>query len=212
MQLKSIVSAVAASIVFLLLSVEAGAQRQTPGRPSLNAQVVMIPGAERMVAVGGGSVSWCSYQPTGHLALGAEVMYHPYYLTLPEMLDDDGFVVAPEEHLTLSAIDAGLGGGYFLRLLSTRNRAFIVSAGVSGFVGFRNCSALSRYEKPDGKTYKPNGLILYFVPELQMEVFPFSNISLFVSARPRLEALNLIIGGSYPWFRFTWGGGLKFYL
>lgn len=193
------------------------AQRQTPGRSGINGTFLLGPGFESPVAPIGGVLSWCNYQYSGHTALSVEVLTHPYYIDLDAVVSSTGMEVAPAERMTHRCYDLSVGAGYFFRLAATRSRSLIVSAGISGFVGLRHCNEIGTYAKgtsEDGKTeyHKPNGLILNFVPELQLEFFPFDSVSLFVTARPRAEALNVIIGGTYPWFTFNWGGGVKVYL
>lgn len=196
-----------AKIFLLVLCFCAGvlcrAQRQTPGRPSIDATFTFDPIGK---GVYGGSVMWSNYQYLGHTSLGLEAMSHPYYYTLPEVVLEDGTVVAEEERLTLRCVDVTAGGGYFIRIVGTRSRSVILSAGINGFIGVRHCSGLSEYTK------KKTGLLMYLVPELQLEVFPFSNVSLFVSVRPRMEVLNVVIAGAYPWFNLNFGAGLKVYL
>ena len=217
MVLKRVLAICIAAACFAL-SVDCFAQRQTPGRPSINASAVFGKGFDgKMVGINGGIISWSNYQYRTHLTYSLEFNTHPFEIYSPAVFADlngQEVLISPEVNDELRCFDLSAGGGYFLRLLGTRNRVFVISGGLSCFVGLRNCEALKEYEYEgkDGKykNYPGNGLIIYFVPEIQMEVFPFRNVSIFASARPHLEVLSTI--AKYPWFTFNWGVGLKFYL
>lgn len=202
----------------LFSSVVLNAQRQTPGRPSLEGQVLF---GERMdyrgVAVNGGTVTWNNYQYLSHTSFGVEFFMHPYDFVESEIYDSEGNIIAPEVTHTFRAYDITAGAGYFVRLLASRNRAFIFSVGISGYTGVRYCKDLSQFVKKansvrasDSEFYKPVGYVLNVIPEAQMELFPFSNVCLFVSARPRLQVVDGL-AGKYDWFHFAWGSGLKIY-
>lgn len=216
MRLFVLKSAVVAACVFSFL-VPSFAQRHTQGRPSIEGQVLF---GERMdnrfVAVNGGSVTWNNYQYIGHTSLGLEFYTHPqgFTVTVPAIKDDAGNILAPEDVSvnTHRAYDITAGGGYFFRVISTRNRFFIVSVGASLYVGVRHCKEIGGYvkEQNTGKHYSSTGFLLNAIPEVQMEFFPFSNISLYVSARPRICIVSTL-AGSYDWFHFTFGSGVKYY-
>lgn len=214
--LKNVIfRSVAVAVCLLAGAVCASAQRWTPGRPSLDAQVIFGEGMDyKGVGVNGGVITWNAYQYLGKFSFGLDYYTHPYDFTLAEQTskDKDGniVVVSPEESFTFRSHDVTAGGGYFLRVLSTRNRALMFSVGLSAYAGIRYCKEVSGYEKSAGKNYNAVAFLLNIIPEAQLEVFPFSNVSLFLSARPRLQVVNGL-AGKYDWFRFTWGFGAKYY-
>lgn len=214
--LKNVIfRSVAVAVCLLAGAVCASAQRWTPGRPSLDAQVIFGEGMDyKGVGVNGGVITWNAYRYLGKFSFGLDYYTHPYDFILAEQTakDKDGniVVVSPEESFTFRAHDVTAGGGYFLRVLSTRNRALMFSVGLSAYAGIRYCKEVSGFEKSAGKNYNAVGFLLNIIPEAQLEVFPFSNVSLFLSARPRLQVVNGL-AGKYDWFRFTWGFGVKYY-
>lgn len=222
--LKNVIfRSVAVAVCLLAGAVCASAQRWTPGRPSLDAQVVFGEGMDyKGVGVNGGVITWNTYQYIGKFSFGLDYYTHPYDFVRAERRSKNGDLISPEESFTFRAHDVTAGGGYFLRVLSTRNRALMFSVGLSAYAGIRYCKEISGFErgedKPNftlsedgsGKKYNAVGFLLNIIPEAQLEVFPFSNVSLFLSARPRLQVVNGLVG-KYDWFRFTWGFGAKYY-
>lgn len=214
--LKNVIFRSAAVVVCLLTgAVFASAQRWTQGRPSIDAQVLFGEGMNhRGIGVNGAVVSWNMYQYLGKVSAGLDYYTHPYDYVFAQqtVLDDDGniVVVSPEETVTYRAHDITAGGGYFFRVLSTRNRTVIFSLGASVYAGVRLCNEIGRISKGDGKNYSSVGFLLNVIPEAHFEVFPFSNVSLFLSARPRIQTVSTL-AGNYGWFRFCWGFGGKFY-
>ena len=213
----SISKALTAAALMLCLVPAAHAQRQTMGRPSIEGQVIFGEAMDyKKVAVNGGSVTWNNYQYLGHTSIGLEFYTHPYdFVTVEDPIyDKDGSIIFPGATFvdTYRSFDITVGGGYFIRVLSTRNRALIFSVGASAYLGVRYCKEISSYVKDEttGKHYGSVGFLINIIPEAQLEVFPFSNVSLFASARPRFQVWDTM-AGKYNWFRFTWGGGLKYY-
>ena len=205
-------SAFALAVFFVVGLFPAFGQRQTNGRPSIEGQVLFGEGMDyKTVAVNGGSVTWNNYQYLGHTSLGVEVFTHPYDFVLPAEYDGD-ILIIPELVETFRAYDLTVGGGYFIRALSTRSRTLILSVGASIYAGVRYCREVGTYVKDEssGKKYSSVGFLLNAIPEVQLEVFPFSNVSLYASARPRVCILSTL-SGQYGWFRFSWGGGVKYY-
>ena len=208
-----------AAIVFAACFVSANAQRQTPGRPSIEGQVLFGEGLDgKKVAVSGGTITWNNYQYLFHTSFGAEVFFHPYKFIEEAVYDRDGNEIAPAVEHVYRAFDITGGAGYFIRALASRNRAFILSIGANLYTGVMYCNEISQFTKPqkatgaDPEYYNPTGYLLHLVPEAQMEVFPFSNVSIYVSARPRITLVNGLVGHSdNGWFHFSWGSGLKFY-
>lgn len=199
------------AICLALSIVGARAQRWTPGRPSLDALLVFGEGKDFTgVGINGAVVTWNNYQYLGKTSLGVDFYSHPYVFVLPEVTDKEGKVVAPQEDLVFRGYDVTLGGGYFVRALATRSRSLMLSVGVSLYAGIRYGDDVSAYEKEQGKNYSAVGFLLNIIPEAQLEAFPASNVSLFLSARPRLQVVNTH-AGAYDWFRFTWGLGAKYY-
>ncbi len=205
-------SALALAVFFVAGLFPAFGQRQTNGRPSIEGQVLFGEGMDyKTVAVNGGSVTWNNYQYLGHTSLGVEVFMHPHDFVQPAVYDGD-ILIIPDLAETLRAYDFTVGGGYFIRALSTRSRSLILSFGVSVYAGVRYCKEVGTFVKDEasGKKYSPVGFLLNAVPEAQLEVFPFSNVSFYASARPRLRILSTL-AGEYGWFHFSWGGGIKYY-
>ena len=104
--------------------------------------------------------------------------------------------------------------GYMFRLLAPRNRVVVLSAGGSLLAGVRYAPQMKEYYKngKDGATYSAVGFYLGLVPEVQFEVFPFRNVSIYVAARPRLRLVSGLGGTDAGWFQMTAAAGLKFYL
>lgn len=194
--------------VLLLCSVGAMAQRQTMGRPSINAYVTLgWPGLDNFGLRGGG-FSWRNYDFYGCTSLGADFSLFPakYNLFTEAIYDKDGTLIAPEvnEDYTYTAFDITAAEGYYLRVVATRSRSFIVNIGATLHEGVRLV--------PDAKLIdqKMTGFIMAAEPELELEFFPFHNVSFFVSAKARMCFVNTLKAGD--WFRYGFGVGTKVYL
>lgn len=200
----------------LFFSLGLMAQRQTAGRPALELTLQLGKGMNGFFpSVSGASVSWNVHDYSGYFSYCGDVCIHPYLFTEPEVYDKNGNLLAPAIDISFRSVDALLGGGYTVRLLSTRSRSLILSAGASAFTGIRYCKELSSYvkeynDKGNPVYYGSVGFLVVVIPELKAEVFPFSNVSLFASFRPRFEVVNGLVG-SYEWFSACLGAGAKYY-
>lgn len=187
------------------------AQRQTPGRPSMDGYVTLA-NTQRGFGLAGGGFAWCNYDYGGRTSLGVDVFLDIQTLSEEAVYDSYGELVFPEENYTFGSYDVCAAGGYFFRLLAPRSRVFILSAGGTLLVGAKYCKPVSGFYKDGGdKKYSPVGFLLGMVPEVQAELFPFRNVSLYVAARPRVEFL-CGLGGHSEWFKMSYAGGLKIYL
>lgn len=196
----------ALAVVFCCLP--SHAQRQTPGRPSLDAYVTLGWPGTNYFGVRGGGFAWRNYSFIGCTSLGLDFSLLPadYHFTHEPIYDKDGTEIAPygEEDYHYTAIDLTAAEGYYLRLLSTRNRALIVSLGATLHEGIRICPDAKYIEMP------MTGFVLSGEPELLIEFFPFNSVSFFVSAKARMTMVNTLKVGN--WFRYGFGTGLKVYL
>lgn len=193
------------------------AQRQTSGRPSIDGKMLVGVGSYKgPVYAAGGEIDWCNYRYLGHTAIGFSVLLAPKNFTEPAIYSGDGenkVLIAPENPHDMESIDMTMRGGYYFRLLSTRSRSVILSAGVCGNAGISWCKQMSSFVKDaeKDKRYGEVGFLLGVSPELLLEFFPFQNASLYLSAEPRIDIVNtLACKGN--WFRFYFGAGFKYYL
>lgn len=192
----------------LIFPVSAVAQRQTPGRPSVEAYM-NISGVPFGTA--GGGAAWCNYNYNGHTVLGLDVYVHPRSLEEGAIVMD-GEQVAPAVMHTLGCEDICFMGGYFWRLLAPRSRVVILSAGVTGLVGVSHCGAIaSFYNESKGSNYGPVGFVLGVMPELKLEAFPLRSASVYVSARPRVRIISTL-GGGDRWLQLNYCLGVRYYL
>lgn len=195
--------------LFLLLSLPALAQRQTPGRPSVEGSVLL--GVSPKFAAVGGSAFWCNHYYGGHTVLGLDVLSSPHRLHEDAVYASDGTEVAPALDHSLTGIQAAFVAGYRFRLIAPRSRVFILSGGADILVGAKYCEEMGSFVKSDGNAYAKTGFFLGAAPELKAEVFPFRNVSLFVAARPRVRIL-CGLGGSDDWFTMSLRAGVAYYL
>ena len=196
----------------LSFSESASAQRQTSGRPSLDAYVTLgFPGHERF-GLSGGGLSWRNYGFVGYTSLGFDlsVSESELYIFEDGKVDSQGMEVAPayEETVYLGTVDVRAAAGYYFRLLSTRDRAFIVSLGANLTAGARVVPDVKEYY--DHVSYPVSGFVMGVLPELVVEVFPFRNVSVFVSGKADMTFVNT--QGLGDWFRYGFGAGVKIYL
>lgn len=197
-------------------SFSASAQRQTNGRHSfeLYGDIGMI--SPTVLGVSGGGGTWSNYFYEGRVVWGADACIAPLPLVEEEVTDADGVVLLPEERHDLTSVEITACGGYLFRLWAPRSRVFILSAGASLGLGVRTCDALGSYAKGysssgDPSYYIRTGFLINVQPEVQAELFPFRNISAFVSFRPRMT-LFCGLGGKVDWFRPMCSFGVKYYL
>ena len=196
---------------FLLsFSLEGMCQRQTSGRPSFDGYVNFGFGNGTPFRIAGGGVSWCNYDFMGRTALGLDVFTEPLYYTEPAVITN-GEVVAPEIPWSFMATDICGSVGYMFRLLSPRNRSVILSAGAHLLLGAKYCPEMAGFKKSGEKNYSQVGFFLGLVPDVQLEVFPFRNVSLYAGFRPRARLVSGI-GGSDKWLTLSATAGFKVYL
>lgn len=210
-------AALAAFVFFSLLfsCPDAFAQRQTPGRVSLEAWFgSSFPGE---FVPGGGGFSWNKHDYLGHVSLGIDVDRPQTTLHgLLPVTDSEGYDDYLSEDRLLRGVEVSVIGGYHVRLLAPRSRTVILSAGLSMYNGLRVYSGHEDlliedregfYVSPGSTSYS-----MGFVPELQFEVFPFRNASLYLSARPRIQVLDTFASASSSWFTMRAAFGIKYYL
>ena len=206
-------------VLCFFISPSAYCQRQTSGRPSVDLHVNF--GEMPFGGFGpvGGRACWSQYQYRGHTSIGVDVSARPWSVVLEEVTYTDPatgleMVLAPEQVDALCAYDAVAGIGYYYRLLSPRSRWIILSAGVFGGLGVRYCNELTHYyhtENNEKVFYDPVGFLMKLSPELLLEVYPFDNLSLFVSAYPNVTIIDTSKGDG-DWFVPQFGAGVKIYL
>lgn len=205
--------------MLLAFSFPALAQRMTPGRQS-----VEVYGSfgrlGHYYGPAGGGVLRASHGYRGRLTLGVDVMGVNMGLTEEEVVEEDKetgdvTVVRPGGVFDFKGTDICASVGYLYRVWAPRSRVFVLSAGGSGLLGARCCGGLHDHVRSaDGsnvKYYPSVGLVLGLVPEVQAEVFPFRNVSLYGSLRPRMTVVSTN-GGDSDWLRMGLAMGLKFYL
>ena len=196
------------SVLLLLWSVCCFGQRQTPGRPGFSLMAEFSDGPKGVFpSLCGGSATWNTYQYIGNASFGVDFSAHGVSHTDEAIYDAAGTLLAPEFVYALPCYDLTAGGGYFVRLLATRSRSVILSAGAGLYAGVRVCPELGKFDT--GGTI---GFLLNGYPELHFEFFPFSNVSVLVYAKPRMEILGTLSGIDVDWFRFAFGFGMKYYL
>lgn len=196
------------TLAVILCCLPAHAQRQTMGRPSLNAYVTLgWPGVDKF-GVRGGGFTWCNFGFIGCTALGADFSIFPvdYNFHTDAIYDKEGMEIAPatDEAYRYSALDITAAQGYYFRVIGTRNRALIVNLGATLNEGVRLVPDAKIIEQP------VTGFVMSADPELQIEFFPFHNVSFFVSAKAKMTFVNTLKVGN--WFRYGFGFGTKVYL
>lgn len=194
-------------------SLSLSAQRQTPGRSSIEVygSVAFTPG----VYMGGGGANWCNHYFIGHTVFGLDVYREGHNFFKDAEYASDGItMVAPpiDDHFWSTDINASIG--YMFRIWAPRNRVVVFSGGGSLLAGVRYAPQMQTYVKDanQGKMYSAVGFFIGIVPELQFEVFPFRNISLYISARPRARIFCGLGGKDDGWLLFSGAFGLKYYL
>lgn len=211
-----------ALVVAALSSVEVSAQRQTPGRPSIDVYMNAGSISGRPFFPAGGGINYVRYGYLTRFTGGLDVSLSP--LSFTEHVnaiykkDNPDELVAPEENIPYSfnAYDVLAGVGYHIRIYGTRNRVFILSAGGNFYLGARICEQLKSFTNPnkDNKQYPSVGYLMSIVPEIQAEVFPFRSVSLYLAFRPKMDILDVLSLQDYVkvnWFRPCAAFGTKIY-
>lgn len=193
--------------VLVSLPVASRAQRQTPGRPSLDGYVSFGPG----FGVAGGGFYWCNYDFVGRTHFGLDIFREAHGFTEEAIYSSDQTMVAPESDYEFMATDVCGSVGYLYRLLAPRSRVIVLSAGGHLLFGAKAAPEMSNFKKSTTANYSAVGFFMGAVPEVQLELFPFRNVSLYVSARPRLRLFSSL-GGRSDWFVFSSSFGAKVYL
>lgn len=215
MKYKFALHSIAAVTLALLFCLPSNAQRQTPGRPSI--ELYATGGASPVGPFGptGGGATWNMHHHLGHLTAGLDVLIAPVRYVEEAIFADDGTMLAPENVNEFFSYDVRAGGGYMVRLLSTRSRSVIFSAGGLAYIGVRYCPDLSQFTISSGSKAGQKvgqvGFLMDLVPEAQLEVFVSNNMSLYGSFRPRIEIVNTLAGKG-DWIRMYAGLGVKYYL
>lgn len=196
-----------AAVLLAASSVTASAQRQTPGRCSVDLSV--RPGFNQV----GGSVGWTRWGYDAALLLGVNVFssnepftYHGYEKSGNAIVEKQGTYL--DFDMSCTDILAGIGGLY--RIVSTRSRSLILSAGGTVDFGVRTYGAFLKapdyptavegsedWTIPDGlnKTAKDltaggTTFVYGLSPVVQLEFFPFKSVSLCLKGIPRVQFLN----------------------
>ena len=198
--MKPVLSVKAARVLIvfaglMLLSFSAFAQRQTPGRPSVEGWAGFGPVAGRFLPAGG-TLTWNKHDYVGRMSFGLDVDRVGMDVTT-ELTGEDGVTVTGTASCGAWQVQAL--GGYMARLFATRSRSVILSGGGYLCTGVKYVPDIERA-----------GYILGLVPELQGEVFLGYSVSLFASFRPKFIVVDTIKGR--PWFQSRVGVGVKFYL
>lgn len=200
-------------LILLCASVSSFAQRQTPGRSSVELYGSAIHGY-------GGGIALSNYGFNGRTVFGLDVFCdHLAYYT-PEIYSKDDEMVQPRIDYSYPSTQVLGTIGYLWRIYSNRSRSVVFSGGISVGLGVRYSPSMSGrsktyddYGNPSmSSSYSSVGFLCAFIPELQMEAFPARNISMFASFRPRVLPWD-VLGSSYmSWFAPVASVGLKYYL
>ena len=196
------------------------AQRQTPGRFSVEAYGSVGKGFnplsleyQEIFAFNGGGLNLSYYDYSGRMVYGVDAFMQPHCLVEEAIEDNSGNLIAPEETHYMQAVNYSASAGYLYRLWGLRSRALTLSAGASLLVGASVCEDLSLYHKSArvSEMNAPVGFYLAAVPEVQLECFPFRNLSVYASFRPRMRFVDTLAGKS-DWLLLSGSFGLKVYL
>lgn len=199
---------VAALAALFLAGVSASAQRQTPGRPSVEVRGMVGWPTEKFGFTGGG-VFFNTYSYVSDIAYGVDFSMLPLAYVYEEeaIYDSDGEIVSPyvRSEFTWRGMDVCASGGYYLRLLSNRSRSVILSGGAALQLGVRLCS--------EGAQYMTStvGFTMNIVPGLCFEVFPFRMVSLFTDVHAYMNIVNTLPAKG-SWIRPGFSFGVKWYL
>lgn len=220
---KRIVVSVLVFMVLAAVCPSVRAQRQTKGRTSLDASVMFCGlNPDKPFALSGGSVQWNSYLYSGYTAISIEAVQSPHkHITKEEAVYNPitGEMLYPEETFEdkFNVWDVLAGGGYYYRLLAPRSRVFILSVGILGYAGVRYSKYITQFYKTDKngalttEQYPSTNFLFQLVPDIRAEIFPFNNVSLYVSCRPKINVVDLY-GGKGDLCNVYMACGLKYYL
>lgn len=205
---------------------EATAQRQTAGRSSVDIS------ARTGISQVGGSAGWTRWgygsalvMTVGAYSGAGDFSYHAYAREGNRIVEKPG--VSLPFRMDHADILAGIGGLH--RLLSSRSRSVILSAGGTFDLGvrtygvFRDIPAYPSAPEgsedwaiPEGMDETPSSLtaggttfVYGLSPWVQFEVFPFRGVSLCLRGIPRMQFGNAYGEG---WFIPDVSAGLNFYL
>lgn len=212
-------SLVALLVTLAAASVPAMAQRQTVGRPAVDASVLFGRTNGSAFTFTGASVGWVSHLNRGQILRGLMVSEKPceYHYVVEEEYDSSGNLVNPgiDDLHEFDVCDIQAGLGYHVRLLAPRSRVVILSAGAGLYAGVRYGKEVTAFpkdsDKPDGPRLKSVGFVVTLVPEVKLEAFPLRNASVYLSCRPSLELLSGY-GGKCSWIIPYAALGVKYYL
>lgn len=180
----------------------ASAQRQAVGRSAVMAGFTD--------GIGGG-VRLDKFYIEGSQVTGLQYLHRPF------MVSEDG-----TDDYEVDAHEFTLEMGFIRRLLSTRSRSVVFSAGTCLDLGASYALSLPM----GGGVYDDHyGILVEAVPEADLEIFPFRNVSLVASAKARLylfdsmkraaaEGSQAAAGGvaiHRPWYGFNYGLGIRLY-
>lgn len=203
-----------AGFLFGLSAAQVFAQRQTPGRPAIEASVTFGGITGKPFFPTGGNVAWLSHQSLGHTSIGIDFNVTPswYDFHRDAEFDDQGIILNPEvnERFNFDTYDVTAGIGYYFRLLAPRSRICILSAGAVLQFGVRCSPFMSQFVKSNGKNYNSVGFLSTLMPELKFEFFPSTNCSLYLSCRGKIRLINGY-GASGDFARLYMGFGSVYY-
>lgn len=183
------------------------AQRQTQGHisaelyggmgPSIKQYTSGIPGIDeekvRFPSFNGGAAI-CFYDYSGRIVVGLDFFSHAQgYRESAIYSRPDLDLISPEFCHAYQAQVYSVYAGYMYRLWATRPRNFILSAGGYLDIGLSVCEDLGRHISPDTNyAESTSGFFLGLIPDVQMEFFPLSSASVFLSFRPHLRIVDLL--------------------
>lgn len=194
------------------------AQRQTPGRPSV--EVFSSFGKDVFQGFG---FTWNNHFYHMHSSFGAEWFTRPGSMEVyvPAPADVDGNPVGLEENSFYGSDEFDAFGGLVFRLWAPRKRWMIINAGLYLNAGVRTCNGMKNYEY-DGKRLPSTYFLFGLIPEVHAEFFPFKNVSLFAGFRPRVYIFGMpfkakvlregVMKENGEWFLPAASVGVKLYI
>jgi len=192
------------------------AQRQTYGRTSVEAYgsfgEIHANGYMGYFLPAGGGFNVSKYDYNWRWVLGADVLCSPHDYNEEAIYDKEGNLIAKSQYHILESTEICGAAGFLYRVWATRSRSLCVSAGASLLLGIKAVPEMGKFYNPlTGDYCKTVGFFLAGMPEIQVEYFPFTNISFFGSLRPRMRMVEVLPGKS-GWFRMNMAFGAKIYL
>ena len=206
-------------LVVLIAVTGAYAQRQTPGRFSLEAYggigKGVIPDSPEIpvfIGMNNAGIALSYYDYSGRMVYGLDAFMQPHTFVDVAIYDREGNEIAPEESHAMTSVNYCVSAGYLYRLWGLRSRTLTLSVGGSLFIGASVCEQIaSYYKEPTSSDFNsPVGFYMALAPEVQLECFPFRNMSLFASFKPRMRFLDTLAGKS-DWLLANGTFGLKYY-